>query len=271
MLAQESLREGNLEATLQALQDEVRANPADVKQRIFLFQLLSVMGDWQRALTQLNVAGDLDASTLMMVQAYREALGCEALRAEVFAGHRTPLVFGDPERWIALAIESVKLSAEGNFAEAQAMRDEAYEEAPGSSGSVNGEPFEWVADADSRIGPFLEALVNGNYYWVPFHRISAIEMEEPTDLRDLVWAPAQFTWSNGGETVGFIPVRYPDSHSSGDPDIALGRRTEWVEKDATTYFGLGQRVLATDGGEYSLLDVRSLTINATAAEADPAQ
>ena len=43
-------------------------------------------GEWNRALTQLNVAGELDAGTLLMVQTYREALRCEVFRAEVFAG-----------------------------------------------------------------------------------------------------------------------------------------------------------------------------------------
>ena len=74
----------------------------------------------------------------------------------VFAGQRVPLVFGEPERWIALAFEAVKAVAKGDYGAASALRDEAYEEAPTTAGSINGERFEWIADADSRIGPFLE-------------------------------------------------------------------------------------------------------------------
>ena len=44
----------------------------------------------------------------------------------------------------------------------------------------------------------MEAFFEGKYYWVPFHHIQKIETEKPSDLRDLVWLPAQFTWTNGG-------------------------------------------------------------------------
>ena len=47
------------------------------KLRVFLFQLLCVLGQWERALTQLNVAAELDAQALAMAQMYREALQCE--------------------------------------------------------------------------------------------------------------------------------------------------------------------------------------------------
>ena len=60
MNAEESLRDGDLQATLDALQAQVRADPSDAKLRVFLFQLQCVLGQWDRALTQLNVAGDMD-------------------------------------------------------------------------------------------------------------------------------------------------------------------------------------------------------------------
>ncbi len=66
----------------------MRKDPANAKHRIFLFQLLAVLGQWERAMNQLNVAGELDAGTLAMVQTYREALRCEVLRGEIFAGRR---------------------------------------------------------------------------------------------------------------------------------------------------------------------------------------
>jgi hypothetical protein len=71
-----------------------------------------VQGNWERALTQLNVAGEMDASTLAMVQTYREAIRCELLRAEIFAGKRSPLIFGQPDEWLALLTQALKLTAE---------------------------------------------------------------------------------------------------------------------------------------------------------------
>ena len=258
MLAEEMLKQGDLAAALEALQDKVRSEPAEVTHRIFLFQLLSVMGDWGRALTQLNVAGDLDSQTIPMVQAYREALRCEALRASVYEGKRQPLIFGDPERWIALALESTRMAASGDFTQAAALRAQAYEDAPETAGIIDGEKFAWISDGDSRLGPFLEAIVNGGFYWVPFNRLAKVEIEAPTDLRDFVWAPAQFTWANGGKAVGFIPSRYPGTMESTEAAFLLCRRTEWVEQAEDTFYGLGQRLLYTDAGEYSLLEIRSI-------------
>ena len=111
------------------------------------------------------------------------------------------------------------------------------------------EEFEWIADADSRLGPILEVLLNGGYYWVPFARCTAIRITPPEDLRDLVWLPAEFTWANGGEATGFIPTRYPGSEAAADAALRLARRTEWARIGEEAYSGLGQRVLATSAEE----------------------
>lgn len=268
MLAEESLSGGNLKDALAQLQDQVRRDPGNAKLRTFLFQLLSLTGNWERALTQLNVAGELDAGALAMVQTYREALRCEALRAEVFAGRRSPLVFGKPEQWVALLLQAARLAAEGQHAQSQEVRDQAFEFAPTTGGRIGDRAFEWIADADPRMGPMLEAIVNGRYYWIPFNRIKTVQIDPPEDLRDLVWAPAHFVWANGGETVGLIPTRYPGSEASEDGAIRLARRTEWLDSGAGIHTGLGQRMLATDIDEFPLLEIRRIDLDSPAEEAD---
>ena len=138
----------------------------------------------------------------------------------------------------------------------------AFDAAPEVAGRIDGQPFAWLADADSRLGPVIEACVNGRYYWVPFARIRQIKLEAPVDARDLVWMPAQFTWSNGGEALGLIPTRYPGSERSGDEAICLSRKTQWQSLGADAYGGLGQRLLTTSADELGLLDVRELTLAA---------
>ena len=260
MLAEDRLREGDLDETLRQLQEQVRKEPANAKYRVFLFQLLAVMGQWERAMNQLNVAGELDAGTLAMVQTYREALRCEVLRGEIFAGRRSPLVFGEPEEWFALLLEAQRLLAQGAGEQAMEMRERALETAPATPGTIDGAPFEWIMDGDNRLGPVVEAIVNGRYYWVPFQRIRSLQIEEPADLRDLVWMPAHFTWANGGESAGLIPTRYPGSETSPDPELRRGRRTEWLEQPGGAYVGQGQRMFFTDSGEYPLMEVRSITL-----------
>src|SRR6476660_8618032 len=59
--AEFSLKNGDPSAALAQLQDQVRAKPDDPKLRVFLFQLLCLVGKWDRALNQLSVAAGLDA------------------------------------------------------------------------------------------------------------------------------------------------------------------------------------------------------------------
>ena len=257
--SEQALKDGNLEQALVDIQQSVRKEPANVKHRIYLFQLYSVLGQWDRALNQLNVLADMDAGTLAMVQTYREALRCEVLRKEIFSGIKTPLIFDQPSQWIALLLQALKLTAQQKFQEAKDLREQAFELAPPSSGIINGDNFDWLADADVRIGPMLEAIINGQYYWVPFQHIKTLQIEEPADLRDVVWMPAHFVWQNGGDTVGLIPTRYPNSEIQQDSALKLARSTEWQEPDEGLFVGLGQRILSTNNNDYALMDIREIT------------
>lgn len=259
--AEDSLRSGDPAAALARLQEQVRARPEDPKLRVFLFQLLCVLGQWERALSQLTVASTLDAGALAMAQTYGEAVRCEAIRRDVFQGRKSPMVFGQPEQWLALLIESLLVGAGGEAGRSEQLRLRAFEDAQPSAGEVNGQPFSWIADADSRLGPVLEAVINGRYYWVPFSRLSQVTMEEPEDLRDVVWMPAQLRFENGGESVALIPTRYPGSETSGDGLLALARKTVWDEVAPGAHRGLGQRLLSTDDGDVPLMDVRTLVIH----------
>lgn len=261
MRAEEYLRDGNLQGALEDLQAQIRNQPDNSRLRIFLFQLLAVLGQWERALSQLNVLDKLEKTTWPMVHTYREAIRCEVLRAEIFAGRRKPLIFGEPPRWMAWLLESLRLMVAAQYDQALALRDQAFDLADASSGTIDETPFNWIADADSRLGPVLEAMINGRYYWVPIQQIRAINITEAADLRDFVWLPAEFTWVNGGRAFGLIPTRYPGSESVQDSSIQLARTTQWEELSDGIFQGLGQRMLATDQDDYPLLDVREVKIN----------
>ena len=111
-------------------------------------------------------------------------------------------------------------------------------------------------------GPItLEAIVDGKYYWIPFTAIKRIRVEPPTDLRDVVWIPATFTWVNEGEVSALIPTRYPGSESTEDEAVRLARKTQWLEKPGELSVGLGQRMFATDAAEYSLLQIRQIELD----------
>jgi len=261
MSAEQSLREGKVSQALDELQRRVRANPGSSQERVFLFQLLAVLGQWERAAAQLKMAGDLDASALITVQIYRGAIEAELLRTRVFAGDTTPLLIGEPQQWMALLLEALKLAGRGHYTQAAELRSQALDGAPATGGTLNGARFEWLADADSRIGPCLELVVDGKYCWTANSNVRAVHLESPTDLRDVVWAQGIVTWANGGQVPVLIPARYPGSEVSDQAEHQLSRRTDWDEKPGGTFIGFGQRMLASDGGEHPLLEVRDINFD----------
>ncbi len=195
-----------------------------------------------------------------MAQTYREAIICEVFREKVFAGEKDPLIFGEPQEWAALMVEAVKLLAQGRAAEAASLRERAFEAAPAATGEINGLPFEWIADADMRLGPLLEIIINGRYFWMPFTTIGSMVVEPPKDLRDCVWMPATLTLRNGGDVVALIPSRYAGTVIGGNDAARLSRSTDWRDAGADTFLGVGQRLLATDAGDTPIMELRTLSV-----------
>lgn len=249
----------DLKHRLEKAKLEIKKNPSDAKLRVLYFQLLSVSGKWKEALSQLKIItelGDNDAALTAMV--YKPLPACEILREAVFHGKNDPLILGKPEKWLGMLVKANQLSIRSEHKAAAALRREAYKESPAYAGTINGEDFNWISDMDSRLGPILEVIINGKYYWTSFTNIKSIKISEPVGLRNLVWCPAKFIWTNGGDVVGFIPSRYVDSANTGDDELKLAGKTIWNKEYKQFYCGLGQRMFTTDKNEYSLLDVRDV-------------
>jgi len=258
MEAEEALQQGNIDEALSSLENRIRQDPATPAPRIFLFQILALRGDWERALRQLKTLGELDPGTLAMAWCYRNAIQCEILRAKVFQGESSPSLIGEPGAWTALLLEALKLTVQGHADQGTSLRRQAFEQAPASAGIVDDKPFAWIADADSRIGPMLELMLEGRYGWAPFDTIAELHIEEPTDLRDLIWIPIHIHWTNGGKAHGLMPSRYPFSYRQEDPALALARKTVWENCGGEFYQGYGQRMWATDRDEFPLLTCRHI-------------
>ncbi|MBU1354453.1 MAG: virulence protein SciE type [Gammaproteobacteria bacterium] len=251
----------SLDVQLNHVKDAIRAEPSNASLRTFYFQLLAVVSDWNKALAQLQVCAQLDPKALPMAHAYREAMRCELLRSEVFEGRRTPFIVGEPPEWLSYMVDALKAQADTTQEGAFDLRTRALDMAPAISGTLNGEPFGWLSDSDSRLGPVFELYSNGCYYWVPFSAIRSIALEKPQDLRDVVWQPAELTLVNEGTLQGVVPARYP-AHADDDDGLRLARRTEWSEIGGDHVAGRGQKVLITEQGDHALLDVRTVAFNA---------
>jgi type VI secretion system protein ImpE len=129
------------------------------------------------------------------------------------------------------------------------------------SGTLNGKPFSFFEDADSRLGAKLEVFAAGNYVWLPMEHVASIEMEAPKRLRDLLWIPALVRTGPGfkerelGEVL--FPVLTPLAYTHGDDAIRLGRVTVWEEVDGEAQ-PAGQRCFLVDEEEVPILEIRKL-------------
>lgn len=261
LTADELLRAGDLSGARKALVETVRAKPADEAARMFLFQLLALAGEWEKARTQLETLAQLSAEAQMLAVAYGQAIDAELFRAQVFAGKATPPNLSRSSTWANDLALAVGHFAAGRVEEGEAARERAFEAAPDTPGTLDGVAFDWIADADARFGPAFEAIIAGSYGIVPFDAVEVMSSEGPRDLRDLVWYPVQLRFRNGQSIAAMLPARYPGSESADDPDIRLGRKTEWIDGQGGQA-GLGQHLLNLSGGEErDLLALRSLSFS----------
>jgi type VI secretion system protein ImpE len=225
-------RAGKLDEAISALGSELRQNPADLKSRTFLFELLCFSGDYERAEKQLDVLAQGGSQSDLGALLYRGALNATKTRQDMFQNGKLP-------------------------------KPAAPTESPNAiTGTINGVPFESLEDADPRIGANLEAYAAGSYLFVPFSLLSSVEIVPPRRLRDLLWIPAVIRTTSTfqdrelGETL--LPALTPFSgkHSSGA--IRLGRETAWEEDDTGELCPVGQKILLVDGEEMPILDVRKI-------------
>ena len=118
---------------------------------MFLFQLLALAGEWDKARTQLLSLAQLSPEAQMLAVAYGQAIDAEVTRAKVFAGEVKVDVLANGEGWAAGLADAIQLLALGKTEEGLAARDAAFENAPDCPGMFNDTPFEWIADCDSRF------------------------------------------------------------------------------------------------------------------------
>lgn len=258
MNADDLLRDGDLDGARAALVEVVRSKPADPGARMFLFQLLALLGEWDKARTQLNAFVSLSPEAGMLGAAYGAAIDAERLRGEVFAGRAAPPVLTRDSPWAQDLAAAIGHFAAGRVDDGEAARERAFDAAPETPGTLDGVDFDWIADADGRFGPAFEVIIAGQWGIMPFEAIASITSEGPRDLRDVVWYPVQLETRKGQSVAAMLPARYPGSETAAAATERLGRSTGWIDRP-WGQAGSGQHIWSLSGGEdRDLLSVRSL-------------
>ncbi len=250
--------EGKLLAAIERLTQDVRSNPADLHSRIFLFELLCFAGDFERAEKQLDVVAHQSAAMQIGTAVYKQILAAEKARHAVFAHDQLPDFLMTPPEHAPYHLEALKLVREGEPAKAKILLQKALDLRPAQAGQIDGAPFQDFEDADPFLGPFLEAIINGRYAWLPFEQLRRIQIARPQQLRDLIWARARIESrsENAGEV--FLPVLYPGSAGHQDEAVKLGRTTTWIENGEGLAQGVGQRMFLIDEQEWAMLELAEI-------------
>ena len=235
MTPRDLLQAGRLDEAIDALSAELRDNPTDARRRTFLFELLCFAGKYDRAEKHLDIVGQESKEAEMGALLYHSALHAERMRQQMFESKAFPLT--SPPKPV--------------------------------SGTLNGNPFSSLADADPRIGARLELFAAGQYTWIPLEQVASIQMLPPKRLRDMLWAPAivrtaeSFRGMELGEVI--IPALAPLTWRHADGAVRLGRVTQWEALDDAAEAPIGQKLLLVDDEEFPILELRELTITPAAA------
>lgn len=258
---------GELSAAVEEITREVKANPADMPRRVFLFELLCFAGEWERAARQLDVLGHQGVvGTEIGAQVYRNCLRAEQDRARLLRDGLQPHFLAEPPPYVDAHLEALGRVRAGDAAGARALLDRAEEERPALSGSLDGRLFRDFRDYDDFFAPVMEVIVHDKYTWLPYEQVRGVRFEPPAQLRDLVWATADIETTEGQELRALVPVLYAGSGAHRDDLVRLGRATDWRELGPELYAGAGLRLYAADGEEVPALEVRTIEFDAAADE-----
>lgn len=254
----ELFRSGDLSGARAALVDEVKRAPSDQGARIFLFQLLALAGEWDKALNQLKALAQLSPEAQMLSTVYGQAIAAERRRADAWAGRQPFEVLAPSSPWVEQLGQSLNAMTSGRRHEGERLRDEAFDQAGDTPGRRGNDNFLWIADIDPRLGPCFEAIVAGRWGLVPFEAVEVVRAEGARDLRDMVWLPVEMRLRSGQSAAALLPVRYPQSEIETEDAVRLGRETRWIEGPHGEV-PVGQRVWTfDDGSETGLLAVERL-------------
>jgi type VI secretion system protein ImpE len=259
MDAKQLFDSGHLQAAISQLTADVKASPRDLRNRIFLFELLCFTGDWQRAERQLDAVAQVsgDATVELGIEVYRGILRAEASRRQLFQGEsRQPKFLSEPPPYTALHLKALTEIIEQHFDQAETSLKESSALRKNLQGQIDDTHFDDFKDGDDLIAPFLEVIVRADYLWLALEDIVRLEIPPPRTLRDLLWIPGKVELREQQTIDVFIPVQYYGSSDHAENPVKLGRMTVWENVGEETNLGKGQRTFLIDGDERSLLEIR---------------
>lgn len=260
-----------LSTSLQRAEAAVRSQPRNPRSRWLLFELLCILGQWERAILQLQIWSEMPSGSEDVSRILRNLIQGEIQREKVLSGRAAPSTYiaghGTTPIWMLQLAQALRTVAHpGNdplaaLAAGDELRRAALAQAPESPGCANGsEDFKWITDSDTRIGPICELTLVDGYRWIAIGDIRRLSKSTPGSLLDLVWSRALIELKTGELLAGHLPMRYPLRKTDRD-SLLMGRETLWTHLGETGVVGHGQKVWSTDTGDMALHDLKRCSFN----------
>ena len=252
-----SLTKRGLAREIDDIGTAIRAEPLVASHRLALAHLRLVQAEYPKALQQLQLACQLDAGLEPEAQLIRMLVRSEQVREAVFSGKVLPDLLVPASDWLESMIGAFRKSDE----EAGAARRAALDSAPANKG-CRGEssPFEWIADGDERLGPVIEVILGGVYYWIPFDMVESLEIPPPGRPVDLVWSPVDLKLRNYPARAAYMPSRYIMAAEERTDALLSCAETVWRESSGATWRGIGGRVWHVDGEPLGMFEAGRIRI-----------
>jgi len=258
MTAKELFDAGDLTGAIAKIGDELKNDPTDTQRRTFLFEMLVLAGDLERAGKQLDVISRGGPEAEVAVQQYRGALQCEKLRRLCFTEGLRPGLPKNIPAYTDMHLDALAHIRQNRIDEARSLLEQAAGLRPEVNCAINGEMFDDIRDADDLVAPFLEVFTLNNYSWIPWEMVATVTIAPPKHLRDLIWTPASIELTIGSLGQVLLPALYAQSYLHADNQVKLGRVTEWRGDIEGLALASGQRLLATGERDWPLLEIREI-------------
>jgi type VI secretion system protein ImpE len=255
MDAHELFRAGKLPEAIEAMNAEVRANPADPDRRAFLADLLCLAGNFERADVQLDAISKVLPGAMQSIILVRQLIRAETWRQECFGQGRAPEFLAAPEPLVQNQLQALMLMREGDDAAAGELARSTEEQRAPLPGRCDGVDFEDFRDGDDICAGVFEVLTStGKYFWVPMTAVERLELRPVERPRDLKWRRAGMEVRGGPDGEVYLPNIYAPHPE--DSAARLGRSTEWTETEPVR--GIGLRTFLVGEEARTILEFQTL-------------
>ncbi len=257
------VQEGKLEEAICCQRHRVERNPENNEDRLLLFELLAASGNFTGASHQIEQINYPDPQLVDQLHAYRNLLTAETMRHEVFAGNAWPHFFQAPPQYVMLQVQAVEELVQGRNDAARDLIDQANDRQPPISGRLDGQPFENLRDSDDLLQTVVEVFsAAGHYFWLPLEQVETLHLNEAPHLRDRLWNACTVQLRSGSSGTVFMPSLYSHTWDQEDPELKLGRRTDWEKQEnGVSAVGFGGKVFQVDDQTVPLIQCHDLLID----------